>query len=264
MAGSKVKSMTPIIVHLLYLTAPTLPTTIPPSEVTITNLHVPPYARLGDSVVLECYYKTPWNLYSLKWYFDDREFLRYKPEEGTSLLVLPLPGVNVDTQLSTHEKIVLKDVQLSSSGKYKCEVIGEWPTFHTADKSSYMDVLGRQTNFSGTKYKYHIGDLVKLTCSSPRSRPPAHLTWFINGDQVPTEYLVPINSTRYPNGLVQMHLGLSFLVANQHFHTGELKLRCSAGIDSLYYKTQEHSVAGEVVFDIPVLESRGVAGVSGG
>jgi len=36
---------------------------------------------------------------------------------------------------------------------------------------------------TGGKARYQIGDMVRLNCTSGRSKPAAHLQWFINGEQ---------------------------------------------------------------------------------
>lgn len=35
---------------------------------------------------------------------------------------------------------------------------------------------------TGGKARYQIGDMVRLNCTSGRSKPAAHLQWFINGE----------------------------------------------------------------------------------
>ncbi|XP_071531905.1 junctional adhesion molecule 2A-like [Panulirus ornatus] len=237
-------------------------------EVLITLLNVPEHVRRGDDVELGCRWLAPREkLYSVKWYLNDREFFSYKPEETPSLVIYPLPGVNVDRELSTGERIILNDVQLTSSGKYKCEVIAEWPNFHTADKSGPMtvvDVPEEKPRITGTQHQYHIGDTAHLTCTSARSLPPAQLTWYINDEEAPTDYVVLMNDTRYNDELVESHKGLRFVVSRQHFRNGEMTLRCSAKISSLYYKTQQHSVDGQLTYNVPVMESRDISAMSGG
>ncbi|XP_071549155.1 uncharacterized protein [Panulirus ornatus] len=237
-------------------------------EVVIRELQVPEFAMLGQDVELACRWSAPrGKLYSVKWYLNDREFFSYKPEENPSLVAYKLPGVTVNRKVSTGDRVILHNVQLTSSGKYKCEVIDEWPNFHTADKSAPMTVVEipeDKPRISGTRPQYHIGDIARLTCSSARSLPPAQLTWYINDQEVPAEYLLPLNTSQHPDGLEETHLGLVFRVSGQHFVRGELHLRCSARISSLYYKTQQHSVEGRLTYSVPVMESRDISGMAGG
>ncbi|XP_071551219.1 uncharacterized protein [Panulirus ornatus] len=237
-------------------------------EVVVSQLDVPELVGRGDDVELGCHWKVPLDkLYSVKWYLNDREFFRYMPEEEPNIAVHPLPGVNVNRELSTGEKIVLNNVELSSSGKYKCEVIAEWPNFHTADKSAPMTVVQipeEKPHIYGTQHEYHIGDTAHLTCVSALSRPAANLTWFINDKEAPREYIIHINSTGSEHGLVETRKGLQFVVSREHFHDGEMNLRCSAKISSLYYKTQQHSVDGQLTYSVPVMESRDISAIAGG
>jgi len=40
----------------------------------------------------------------------------------------------------------------------------------------------------GEKKRYHTGDMVRVNCSSSRSRPAASLAWFINQEPVQQYY----------------------------------------------------------------------------
>ncbi|XP_069957593.1 uncharacterized protein [Cherax quadricarinatus] len=231
------------------------------------RVEVPEYVRHGDDVEMSCKWDSPHKLYSVKWYLNDREFFGYKPDDDPVIQVHSLPGVNVDKELSTGELVVLKSVQLSSSGNYKCEVITEGPNFHTADKMAPMTVIHipeEKPRIYGTKHDYHIGDTAYVTCVSAESRPPAQLTWFINDKEAPREYIVNLNSSLTEHGLTRTRLGLQFMVSREHFRNGEMKLRCSAKISSLYYKTQQHSVDGQLTYSVPVMESRDISAFSGG
>ncbi|XP_069163854.1 cell adhesion molecule 2-like isoform X2 [Procambarus clarkii] len=236
-------------------------------EVVVKHVTVPDFVGRGEQVELGCHWQLPQDkLYSLKWYLDDREFFRYMPEEEPSIEVHPLPGVNVNREASTAERVVLNNVQLTSSGKYKCEVIAEAPNFHTADKSANMTVVhipNEEPRIYGRQHKYHIGDTTRLTCVSASSSPRAELTWFINDKQAPQEYIIDMTDSQSEQGLVETRKGLQFVVSHEHFHKGELKLRCSAKISTLYYKTQQHSVDVHLSYSVPVMESRDILALSG-
>lgn len=47
--------------------------------------------------------------------------------------------------------------------------------------SSITDMLTMNI-WIGGKARYMIGDIVRLNCTSIRSKPPAHLTWYVNGE----------------------------------------------------------------------------------
>lgn len=50
--------------------------------------------------------------------------------------------------------------------------------------SFYTALPDEGPRISGGRPRYQIGDKVSLNCSSGRSKPAAHLVWFINGEQV--------------------------------------------------------------------------------
>ncbi|XP_066946263.1 uncharacterized protein [Macrobrachium rosenbergii] len=235
--------------------------------ITVTSIEIPPYVERGDDVTLNCCYNlSNYKLYSIKWYRNDKEFFRYITEDDPPKKIFSIPGIDVNYDLSTGESVVLRDVGLNSGGRYKCEVVTDWPGFHTADKSGEMMVVVVPTEtptIEGTQNDYRIGDTARLTCISAASIPAADLTWYINGEEVPNHYLVPIKSTTYANGLVQTRLGLKFDVSRSHFRNGEMTLRCSAQVSSFYRKTQQHSVDGQLTYNVPVMESRDLAAYSG-
>ncbi|KAG7161538.1 hypothetical protein Hamer_G014092, partial [Homarus americanus] len=82
--------------------------------------------------------------------------------------------------------------------------------------------------------------------------------------QAPRQYVVFMNNSRSEqNGLMETRKGLKFVVSREHFHDGEMHLRCSAMIPTLYYKTQQHSVEDELTYNVPVMESRDISAYSG-
>lgn len=233
----------------------------------VTSLEVPRHVARGDTVQLRCLWDlNSLNLYSVKWYRDDREFFRFIPSEHTKES-LSVPGVTVNESESDGELVVLQDVDLNTGGRFKCEVISDFPEFYTADKSAEMIVVElpeEKPTIHGTQHEYHIGDTARLTCVSARSRPPAELTWEINSEKVPPQYLVPMRSIKYQSGLEQTRLGLEFEVTRKHFVNSEMTLRCSAKISSIYFKTQQHSIDGQLTYNVPVMESRDISAFSAG
>lgn len=82
---------------------------------------------------------------------------------------------------------------------------------------------------TGGRPRYQIGDVVRVNCTSGRSKPAAKLTWFING-----EVAEPSILRRYDTvitgreGLETTVLGLEFRVRLRHFKRGDMKLKVSA------------------------------------
>ncbi|CAL4094341.1 unnamed protein product, partial [Meganyctiphanes norvegica] len=222
----------------------------------ITRLVVPDRVNRGTGVTLECEYDlSSQTLYSIKWYRDDREFFGFIPSQTPHKQVHQLPGIQIDMSLSTGPAVHLNEVDLDSGGQYKCEVISESPHYHTADRSADMlvvEIPEEKPTIEGTQHQYHIGDRANLVCISAKSKPPAELIWYINDKEAPENYLERLPSIDHDDGLTQTHLGLRFTVTRTQFKHGEMTLRCSARISSLYYKTQQHSVDGELTYHVPV------------
>lgn len=229
---------------------------------TLKSVTVPSHQVTGESVELECNFDLEDDLlYSVKWYRGENEFFRYVPADSHPMQIFDLPGVTVDTALSDDRKITLRSVTLQSSGKYRCEVSADAPSFHTESCSAEMlvvDLPDEVPTISGGRSKYHVGDEVHVNCTSARSRPAASLMWYINDNQADSRDLVeytPVNDT---DGLETSRLGLRFTVGPRHFPSGELRLRCTATIAAVYWQSSEESVEGQLPQTGPALESKGV------
>ena len=83
--------------------------------------------------------------------------------------------------------MILVNVTLSSTGRYRCEVSTEAPMFSTESKYGDLLVVILPSNppvIMGGQHEYSPGDFVHLNCSSHDSKPAADLTWRINGQKV--------------------------------------------------------------------------------
>uniref|UniRef100_A0A182QG80 Ig-like domain-containing protein n=1 Tax=Anopheles farauti TaxID=69004 RepID=A0A182QG80_9DIPT len=208
--------------------------------ITLTEVRVPKHTIRGHAVKLECHYDMEGEaLYSVKWYKDGREFYRYVPRDEPPGSVFPQPGITVD---------------------YRCEVSAEAPSFQTVSDHGEMMVVvlpDQDPYITGGKPRYQIGDPVRINCTSGRSKPAVHLTWYINGD--PAEPgLLKRYETRVTgiDKLETSTLGLEFRIKPKHFKHGDMKLKCLATISTVYWKSNEESVEGEKLQKAPTLESR--------
>jgi len=77
-------------------------------------------------------------LYTLQWYKGSDEFYRFIPGDSPAVQLFDVPGAHVDKQQSTASSVILLTLELSSSGKYRCEVSAEAPFFRTVSDSGYM------------------------------------------------------------------------------------------------------------------------------
>jgi len=186
-------------------------------------------------------------LYSVKWYKGISEFYRYLPKDDPPSQVYEVHGVTVDLSLSSKDVVTLESVSLQSTGHYRCEVSAESPSFITVHSEGEMNVIALPSEgpkITGGKPKYQIGDMVLVNCTSYQSKPAAMLSWTINSDKAPKEYLKEYASIIQENGLETSILGLQFQVREGHFKDGEMKLRCTATIAPIYHQSNEESVVG--------------------
>ena len=98
------------------------------------------------------------------------------------LYVIPLQ----DRRSNTNQ-VTLQDLNLKSAGNYRCEVSAEAPLFNTVSQRSKLSIIvlpNGRPRISGGKHTYHVGDYVRVNCTSDRSKPAATLHWYINGRQV--------------------------------------------------------------------------------
>ncbi|KAE8738866.1 hypothetical protein FOCC_FOCC015651 [Frankliniella occidentalis] len=182
---------------------------------------------------------------------------------------------------STETVVVLRNVTLATSGRFRCEVSAEGPSFQTVSDHGDMTVvvalrrdssavIGDETvllvlpaalpkdgpQITGGRGRYQVDDVVRVNCTSKYSHPAAQLVWYINGEQADTRYLEGPFRHENADGLEQSTLGLKFRVQQHHFHRGDLKLKCLATIFSVYWKSNEESVEPDKQQRAPALESR--------
>ncbi|XP_042876700.1 uncharacterized protein LOC122256228 [Penaeus japonicus] len=228
----------------------------------VKQVVVPPHEKMGKGVVLKCEYDLEGDqLYSVKWYKGIKEFFRYVPADTPPIQVFDLPGVHVDRDKSNDRKVTLKEVSLKTSGKYKCEVSAEAPSFHTDSGAGELLVVHmpeHDPHISGMRSKYHVGDLVQVNCTSSPSKLAAALMWYINDKQADSGFLVDYAPVSNGVGLETSILGLHFRARMSHLRHGELKLRCTATIAAVYYREQTKFARGFLTHNGDVLESRGI------
>jgi len=186
---------------------------------------IPPHALKGHQAVLRCNYDMEGDdLYSVKWYFNQKEFYRFIPSDNPKVTIFNHhKGVKVNARLSTEREVVLDDVDFSTSGDYRCEVSGDAPMFQTASINGILfvvDLPDKGPDISGGVPRYNIGDRVNVTCLSRNSMPAAQLAWYVNGEKADAVHLrtYPEETTR--DGLKTSRLGLTFKAATSFGSSG--------------------------------------------
>ncbi|XP_055614082.1 uncharacterized protein LOC129760466, partial [Uranotaenia lowii] len=108
----------------------------------LTEIRIPNHVAKNTTVELDCFYDLNGEaLYSVKWYKDGNEFYRYVPRDNPPAQIFLLTGVSVYLQNSTANRIVLNNVTLATSGRYRCEVSAEAPSFQTVSSHGDMVVV---------------------------------------------------------------------------------------------------------------------------
>ncbi|XP_069188533.1 nephrin [Procambarus clarkii] len=208
----------------------------------ITEVEVPRYLVVGQKATLRCHLALEGEvLYSLKWWKDGKQFYQYIPQNKPPAVVFTVPGITINPARSGLNEVELLDVQSSSTGTYRCEVVAEAPTFNTHVMSANMTIVDTpdtKPRVSGLEAAYRDGEKISLNCTSLRSRPPAQLTWSINGQEIAQEHLVRYSAAS--EGDPALHtttLGLSLTARTSLFTDGALELRCSATVHVYEWST---------------------------
>ncbi|XP_067625299.1 uncharacterized protein [Eurosta solidaginis] len=228
----------------------------------LVEVRIPNYVVKGSSAQLECLYDLDGeSLYSVKWYKDGNEFYRYVPRDMPPAQTFLLPGVAVELHNSSDAIVTLRNVNLQSAGRFRCEVSGEAPSFQTVTEHGDMVVVSLPDQgppkITGGRPRYQIGDWVRINCTVGRSKPAVQLSWFVNGDPAEPRFLRKYDTIiSGREGLETSVLGLQFRVEQHHFRNGDMKLKCVASLSTLYWRSNEESVEGDRPQKAPVLESR--------
>ncbi|KAG7209914.1 hypothetical protein KM043_011508 [Ampulex compressa] len=193
---------------------------------------VPPYPLRGEDALLECSYDLELNkLYSITWYKDNEEFYRYQPRGEPNKHSHRIEGVKVDHRHSDHEKVLLQDVSLQTSGKYKCEISAEGPNFPSISAEASMEVivLPREApSITGEEKVYATGDVLALNCTSDKSHPAANLKWFVNGALVHADSEMQFEY----QGLYSTISSLRLQLEPNHVAGDKINVRCESTVRS--------------------------------
>ncbi|XP_066958930.1 uncharacterized protein [Macrobrachium rosenbergii] len=151
----------------------------------VKDVLVPPYPHRHSNVTLECPYDVgDSELYKVTWFLDDMEIYRYVPSQAPEVLIIPNDRVEVLESGINPETIVLKEVDLSAGGVYKCETMLEWPDFRSDVKSRSMAVVvipDEPPRIVGDVVAlYAAGNTVNLTCIAAPSIPVTTVVWLMN------------------------------------------------------------------------------------
>ncbi|RVE46139.1 hypothetical protein evm_009213 [Chilo suppressalis] len=234
-------SKTLLLIKIIFIT-------VPVRSLQLTKLQVPANVPLGERVHLSCSWQLgPRDvLYSVKWYKDGKEFFRYVPKNQSPLRKFALPGIKITESDSSGGNLTLSADNLEASGRYRCEISGEKPSFPTVSKHADMKVIilpDRGPVLLGFLTRYRVGDRLITNCTSGRSRPPTDLTWYINGELATLGH--PLHYEERDGGLTVTKSTLELEVKDSYFKGNRLNLKCLATLHPIYWKSVEESAIKE-------------------
>ena len=173
-------------------------------------------------------------LYSVKWYHDDQGFYRFYPALHNPKQVFPIPGLEVDLQMSDQRKVRLASISASRSGRLRCEVTSEGPMFRTVAEDSPMTVVKPPV----VSWVTPGNDSLILECSPDQPHLPGLTnTFYLNGSSVRRRQ--PGHLLHYTfNNNQTLNVSCTKHIAGYHFKSQEisLRLRVEGSVLSLFIK----------------------------
>ncbi|XP_047488228.1 uncharacterized protein LOC125038704 [Penaeus chinensis] len=169
-----------LVIALPWMTAGT-------NGVQVHSVLVPQPGISGRDAQLECRWAAGTKgFYSVRWYKDGEQFYSYIPQNQPEKVDHNLPGVSVFLSTSDENVVTLRKIDLSSEGTYRCEVMSEAPTFETSFGSANLTVVHMPQNpqITGLQIKYTEGDTLRINCTVRDSRPPAVISFRVNGREM--------------------------------------------------------------------------------
>ncbi|XP_045593200.2 uncharacterized protein [Procambarus clarkii] len=233
----------------------------------ITKVGVPTPVAVGDGGWLECEFLDEGeSVYALKWYLGLDEFYRWTPAENPPVKTFPVRGdpLTVDPAASHRGRVRIQEVTLAAAGVFRCEVSAEAPSFHTESAVATMTVVDlpdEEPVITGARASYQLHEDVLLNCSSPRSQPPASLTFYINDELADPAWVIPYPAREeVQTGLETAVLGLHFpLRPRLVLSRGVATVKCTASISNLYWESTEIFIPADVPYHASIMEGRAAA-----
>ncbi|XP_022255644.1 uncharacterized protein LOC106471324, partial [Limulus polyphemus] len=202
----------------------------------------------GDEVNVTCTAAPSKPVAIIKWYINDEE----APENSVETLVTKRHPDGLQSSKSALHFGVLPSHLKNNALKLRCTAIisqaysmrsKEIIIGNTVRPSGLYTAVDGPT-ISGGLPKYQVGDLVDVRCTSSKSQSPAKLAWFINDKMASPDLTVNQPPVDDKMGLKASVLGLKFTVQAEHFHKGEMRLKCTATLSKVINTSSEETVIG--------------------
>ncbi|XP_063868756.1 uncharacterized protein LOC135104923 [Scylla paramamosain] len=215
--------------------------------VQITELGVPESPTAGMNVTLTCRFRlggSGHHLYTVNWWRGKDQFYTYKGSNYDPKHAYNFRGIQVMKEASTEDSVVLLSVSEATSGLFKCEVMGEGPSFRTATKTKMMTVTvppqSVQIEATGRPRPlwYQPSQEVLLNCTARGARPRTSLAWEVNGKQVRQTHLYQYADRMDKKGRVTSTLGLRWR-APEFFEGRQATVTCRASVGSYSTSTSD-------------------------
>ncbi|XP_045533117.1 uncharacterized protein LOC123720519 isoform X1 [Pieris brassicae] len=216
----------------------------------LRNAHmiIPEAVERGKTAVIKCIFELEnEDLYQVKWYRNDEEFCRYAPRDVPPLKVFPVHGIEVVQEESDVETLTIKATK-EARGLYTCEVSADAPSFFTLQVHGTLNIVDlpkSDPELNGLKRYYRPGMKLKAECISYDSMPAANLTFYINNEQAISHHVWSRVGSGENGDLWTAYSTMQYVVQKHHFVRGKIKIRCSAAIYSIYFRSHERVVEEE-------------------
>ncbi|XP_047509400.1 uncharacterized protein LOC125052537 [Pieris napi] len=216
----------------------------------LRNAHmvIPDAVERGKPAVIKCIFELEnEDLYQVKWYRNEEEFCRYSPRDVPPLKVFSVRGIEVDHEESDAKKLTIKATE-EARGLYTCEVSADAPSFFTLQVHGSLNIVDlpkSDPELKGLKRYYRPGMKLKAECISHDSMPAANLSFFINNEQALSQHVWHRVGGGENGSLWTAYSTMQYVVQKHHFVRGKIKIRCSAAIYSIYFRSHERVVEEE-------------------
>ncbi|KAH9426046.1 hypothetical protein DERP_006986, partial [Dermatophagoides pteronyssinus] len=152
-----------------------------------------------ENLILECRYRlnVDKKLYSIKWYKDDDEFFQYMPNDYPKVqhynnkIITTMPEYEIGYNSF---RLLLQNINIEYQGIYSCELSTDAPEFMT-----FKD--------------YKLLEFCRIK---------------VHESVAPNDYLIIYNTVNHTDGLQTRTVRLKFIVNEEHYQLGHMKLECVA------------------------------------
>ncbi|XP_045124069.1 uncharacterized protein LOC123512011 [Portunus trituberculatus] len=204
-----------LLLLLLLLLLATLQGSV--EAIRIVEMQVPPTVEVGKTVHLACRFDPEGaKLYSLNWWRGSDQFFQYSPSSADKIIVYDSPGITVDKKLSGRETVVLRNISHASAGRFKCEVLADYPSFEKHSEATSMEVIDvptKEPKVSLHRLQWSPGEVLRANCTAPPVRPPSNLHWYINGKKVSQQKVRTMVTKERPESRMSVEGGVGAGVA---------------------------------------------------